>query len=122
MYRIFCESYQNFLNTFDTDSTRLSIAKPFELLVDIDKYNTEKNKKSKIYKKLCDLICFMNENIDKFPKMKAFLWTLDSREIIGKKYNISSYRTKLRNTAISLTHITSSNISFPISYAIIHFP
>ena len=29
----------------------------------------------------------MQDNTDKFPKFKAFLWTLKSRDIIGKKYN-----------------------------------
>lgn len=33
MYRIFCESYENFLKTFEEENYRLSIAKPFELIV-----------------------------------------------------------------------------------------
>jgi len=109
MYRIFCESYQNFLNTFDTDSARTKIAEPLELIVNINKYKTEKNKQSKVYKKLCDLIYFMNQNIERFPKMKAFLWTLDSREIIGKKYNISEEeeleeQIKLVNSFLKLAY------------------
>ena len=31
MYRIFCENYYNFANSFDADSYRLRIAKPEEL-------------------------------------------------------------------------------------------
>ena len=30
----------------------------------------------------------MEENTERFPKFKAFLWTLSSRNIIGKRYNI----------------------------------
>ena len=53
MYRIFCESYENFIKTIDKDSYRLQISKPFELLVDIDKYNKEQKEQSELYKKLC---------------------------------------------------------------------
>lgn len=109
MYRIFCESYQNFLNTFDKDNARARIAEPLELIVNINKYETEKNKQSKSYKKLCDLIYFMNQNIERFPKIKAFLWTLDSREIIGKKYNVSEKeeleeQIKLVNSFLKLAY------------------
>ena len=45
MYRIFCESYENFIKTIDKDSYRLQISKPFELIVDIDKYNNEQKTK-----------------------------------------------------------------------------
>ena len=45
MYRIFCESYENFIKTIDKDSYRLKISKPFELIVDIDKYNKEQKTK-----------------------------------------------------------------------------
>ena len=44
MYRIFCESYQNFLQSFDEDCSRLKISKPLELLVNTDKYKEEKKK------------------------------------------------------------------------------
>ena len=56
MYRIFCESYQNFIKSIDKDSYRLKIAKPFELIVDNNRYKKEKEKQSDLYKKLCDLM------------------------------------------------------------------
>ena len=89
MYRIFCESYQNFIKSFDENNYRLEIAKPLELIANIDKYVEEEKKQSEIFKKLCDLIYFMKENIERFPKLKAFLWTLSSRNMNGKKYNIA---------------------------------
>ena len=109
MYRIFCESYFNFIDTFSNDSYRLKIAKPLELIVNFDKYTKEKETESILYKKLCDLICFMNNNINKFPKLKAFLWTLDSRNIIYKNYNVSSFdeleeQTKLVNSFLKLAY------------------
>lgn len=109
MYRIFCESYQNFLNTFNEDNARTKIAEPLELIVDTNKYETEKMKQSKIYKKLSDLIYFMNQNIQRFPKLKAFLWTLDSRDIVGKKYDISEEeeleeQIKLVNSFLKLAY------------------
>lgn len=42
MYRIFCESYENFIKTFDDENYRLNIVKPFELIVDTEKFEKEK--------------------------------------------------------------------------------
>ncbi len=109
MYRIFCESYQNFLKTFDDNNYRLRISEPFELIVNINKYKKEEKKQSEIYKRLCDLISFMKENIGKFPRIKAFLWTLQSRDIEGKKYNIATQeeleeQTKLIQSFLKLAY------------------
>ena len=109
MYRIFCESYQNFIKSIDKDSYRLKITKPFELIVDNNRYKKEKEKQSDLYKKLCDLMSFMEENINRFPKLKAFLWTLDSRNIKAKKFNISNTeeleeQTKLINSILKLAY------------------
>lgn len=109
MYRIFCESYQNFINSFDENNYRLEIAKPLELIADINKYTQEEKKQSELYKKVCDLIYFMKENVVRFPKLKAFLWTLSSRNMNGKKYNIAKQeeleeQTKLINSFLKLAY------------------
>lgn len=109
MYRIFCESYQNYIKSFRDDNYRLKISEPLELIVNIDKFNNEKKQCSNIYKKLCDLIYFINENIKRFPNMKAFLWTLESRKIVPKKYNISTKedleeQIKLVNSFLKLAY------------------
>ena len=109
MYRIFCESYENYKKTFDKENYRLEVTKPFELIVDTEKYQIEKNKNSEIYKKLSDLIYFMKKNIEQFPKFKAFLWTLEPRGIDGEKYNIATKedleeQTKLINSFLKLAY------------------
>ena len=109
MYRIFCESYQNFINSFDENSYRLELSKPLELIVDIEKYIEEEKKQSEVFKKLNDLIYFMKENIERFPKLKAFLWTLSSRNMNGMKYNIAKEeeleeQTKLVNSFLKLAY------------------
>ena len=109
MYRIFCESYKNFVNSFDKNNYRLEVSKPLELIVNIDNYKEEQEKQSEIYKKLSDLIYFMDENIDRFPKLKAFLWTLSSRNIIKEKYGIASKeeleeQIKLVNSILKLAY------------------
>ena len=58
---------------------------------------------------MCDLIFFMQENTKRFPKFKAFLWTLNSRNIKGKKYNISreedlEEQAKLINSFLKLAY------------------
>lgn len=40
----------------------------------------------------------MNENVDRFPKLKAFLWTLSSRNINEKNiYERYKYRRNEKN-------------------------
>lgn len=109
MYRIFCESYQNFLNSFNENSYRLEVSKPLELIVDTNRYKEEEEKQSDLYKKICDLIYFMEENAERFPKLKAFLWTLSSRNIKSKKYNVAQTeeleeQTKLVNSFLKLAY------------------
>lgn len=87
MYRIFCESYENFIKTFEEESCRLNLAKPFELIVNIERYEKEKEIQSDIYINLCNLLAYMQKNINRFPKFKAFLWTLSSRNLIAKEYD-----------------------------------
>lgn len=109
MYRIFCESYQNFINSFDKNNYRLKIAEPFKLIVNIDKYKEEEKKQSEIYKKLCDLIYYVQKNLERFPRLKAFLWTLEARNMSGKKYNVSDIeeleeQAKLINSFLKLAY------------------
>ena len=109
MYRIFCESYENFIKSIDNKSHRIQMAKPIELIINTEKYKEEKIKQSEIYKKVSDLMYFMKENVNRFPKLKAFLWTLDSREIKAEKYNISDEeeleeQTKLINSFLKLEY------------------
>ena len=109
MYRIFCESYKNYIKTFDKNSYRLKISNDFELLTDVGKYEEEKSKQSQRYKKISDLINYINENLQKFPRLKAFLWTLESRNIEIKKFNVSKEedleeQAKLINSFIKLSY------------------
>ena len=109
MYRIFCESYKNFKNSFNGECSRLKISEPIELLADESKFKEEEKKQSEIYKKANDLICFMKENVKKFPKTKAFIWTISSRNMNGIKYGISKKedleeQIKLINSFLKLAY------------------
>ncbi|MBP3707995.1 MAG: hypothetical protein J6J36_05250 [Clostridia bacterium] len=109
MYRIFCESYDNFLKTFEEESYRLNIAKPFELIVHPEKLEKEKEMQSDLYKKTCDLLSYMKNNITRFPKFKAFLWTLNSRNIMPEEYKVASNdeleeQAKLVNSFLKLAY------------------
>lgn len=109
MYRIFCESYKNYIKSFDEENYRLKVAEPFSLIVNIKKFEKEKELESTIYKKLCDLLSFIKENEKDFPKLKAFLWTIESRGMISKKYNIAEKQeleeqAKLINSFLKLAY------------------
>lgn len=109
MYRIFCESYKNYINSFDDDNWRLRMSESIGLLTDENKYREEENKKSEIYIKASALLYYMQQNIDRFPKLKAFLWTLESRNMKGKQNNSIDKndleeQTKLINSFLKLTY------------------
>ena len=71
MYRIFCESYDNFLKSIEKDSYRVKITEPFELITDLKKLNEEKDKKSNIYKKLFDFLYTTKRKYRKISKIKS---------------------------------------------------
>ncbi len=109
MYRVFCESYENFLKTFEDESYRLNLAKPFELIVNLEKFEKEKKLQSDLYKRLCNLLSYMKKNVKKFPKFKAFLWTLNSRNIVAEECNIETQeeleeQAKLVNSFLKLAY------------------
>ena len=109
MYRIFCESYKNYIKLFDKNSYRFQIANDFELLTDVGKYEEEKSKQSQQYKRISDLMNYIKENIKRFPRLKAFLWTLQARNIDAKKFNVAKKedleeQTKLINSFIKLAY------------------
>ena len=85
------------------------MTKILELIVDTEKYKKEKLKESQLYKRLSDLIIYMGKNIEKYPRFKAFLWTIDGKGIVGKKYNISKKadleeQAKLVNSILKLAY------------------
>lgn len=87
MYRIFCESFKNYIKEFEeagaVDEYRYLIALPLKLITDLERYNAEKAKESMLYRQISDLLYYMESNYEKYPKFKAFLWTLESRGIIA---------------------------------------
>jgi hypothetical protein len=106
MYRVFCESYRNYRNLFKHGENgkgyRYLIVEPMELICRPDKYHLEKQHQTDLYMRLSDLLSFINDNTDKYPKLKAFLWTLESRSITGEFYGIVS-RNDLEEQAKLMT-------------------
>ncbi len=91
MYRIVCESYENYKNDFlpnNTDNYRYIITKPLELIVDLSLYEKEKMNNTMNYQKLEHFIYILKNNIDEYPNFKSFLWSLESRGIYGKNYEV----------------------------------
>lgn len=93
MYRIVRESYRNYMADFmphNTDSSRYKVMLPLRLAFDPALYEAEKNKKSLDYQKFEDFIYRVNHNIEEYPSMKSFLWSLKSRGIYGVDYKVIS--------------------------------
>jgi hypothetical protein len=118
MYRIFCDSYKNYMDLFPDDAKevesrdipddvkkvesrdipddakkatyRHGMAMPLTLLCDVARYAAEKESETELYKQLSDLLYFMEQNLAEYPVLKAFLWTLESRGMSGKSYGMVS--------------------------------
>ena len=112
MYRVFCESYHNYQSNYTTETNReyrAKIVEPMELLVDLDRYKHEMASNSTLYMHLGDLLAYMEQNIERYPKLKAFLWTLESRGIKGIKFGIVDNdeleeQTKIINMFLNLQY------------------
>ncbi len=93
MYRIFCKSYNNYLFQYTKDKFhdeyRFKIAKSLKLLTNPKEYKVNKENNSLDYQKVNDLLFYMNQHINEFPKFKAFLWTLESRGMKGKYFGVT---------------------------------
>ena len=79
MYRIICESYQNYIKNFNESDARYGASEPLSLITDVNKFNEERDKNSNAYQNLCDTLYYASQNVDKYPQMEAFLWTVASR-------------------------------------------
>ena len=93
MYRIVCESYENYKSDFspnNTDDYRYKITEPLELILDLSLYKQEKNNNTINYQKLEHFIYLLKKNIYEYPNFKSFLWSLESRGIYGKNYGVLS--------------------------------
>lgn len=113
MYRVFCESYENYIKQYDELSKkneyRYKLVEAFELIGDTERYRLEQPQETPLYKQLSDLLFYMGANVARYPKMGAFLWTLESREIKGKYYGVVpeahlEEQTKLANMFLNLMY------------------
>ena len=113
MYRVFCESYENYIKQYEpvteNNEYRYKISKPFELIRDLERFRLEQSQNTLLYKELCDLLYYMANNLDRFPKLRAFLWTLDARGIEGKYFGVVSEtdleeQTKLASMFLNLLY------------------
>lgn len=90
MFRIFKESYSNYISQFSHEEERTEyrfrITEPLSLLTEPEVYKKEKISNSDNYKKVSDLLIYMDINSKKYPKFKSFLWTLESRGIEPKYF------------------------------------
>lgn len=90
MYRIVCESLERFKSDFENreDQSRYKCMIPLELITDVNFYKSEKNQESLKYKKLSDFLWRVEEAQDRYPEFSALLWTLESRGMVGRKYDV----------------------------------
>ena len=86
MYRIFCENFINYKKQNTDSGYRSTIVRPFDLIVNLELFNREKKEETILYKKLCDILYYMEQNTEKFPRFQAFLWTLESRGMVSRCY------------------------------------
>lgn len=106
MYRIFCQSYKSMMNSLKENSIRYNTMLPVSLLTDPVKFHEEAQRKTNLYQKASNLLCYLGNSVDRFPKFKAFLWTLDSRGIYAQ-HNAVSSEEELEEQAKGINSILS---------------
>ena len=109
MYRIFCESYKNYISQNNESDYRSEMAKPLSLIVDVEKFEQEKAQNTLQYKKMCDLLFYMEKHKDNYPRFATFLWTIESRDMIPNFYGVAKEQdlqeqAKLINAFLKLTY------------------
>ncbi|TCK93178.1 hypothetical protein EDC19_1366 [Natranaerovirga hydrolytica] len=89
MYRIVCESYNNYIQDFssDKDDYRNKVIGFLRLIININTYEEEKIKCSLDYRKLETFVYRLNKDQSNYSKVSSFLWSLESRGISGVDYN-----------------------------------
>ena len=100
MYRIFCESYQNYIKDIEQSDARFTAAEQLSLITDVNLFNSEREKNSPAYQMLCDALYYASENVDKYPRLEAFLWTIASRGMIPRRFGITD--NSVLNEQVSL--------------------
>jgi hypothetical protein len=94
---------------FQPGDARLLIAEPFMLIVDPDKFEESRKVESPEYRKLCDLLYYASRNTDRYPRLKAFLWTISSRGMLPRYYGSAGNpeleeQVKLINSFLKLAY------------------
>lgn len=77
MYKIFIESYPNLVNSFDKKDVRYRYIEYMAIFCDKSKYLEHKNKNSNSFMKVCNLLTYINDNIDKYERLQVLLFELE---------------------------------------------
>ncbi len=98
MFRIVKESYYNYKDDFlvsnAIDDTRYKIMVPFEMIFNIEKWANEKSQKTENYKKVAEILYYIEENINELLEFKVFMWELEARNIVGENFSVLSSEDK----------------------------
>ncbi len=86
MYRMFQDSYENLIGTLD--GVRKEYVQCFRLIYDINIYNQNKRENSTEYKRLNNLLIYITDSMNRFPRLKCFLWELELLGISVDRGNI----------------------------------
>jgi hypothetical protein len=111
MYRIVCESYNNYIQDFSSnrDDYRNKVIGFLRLILDISTYEEERIKCSLDYRKLETFVYRLYRDQSIYSKVSSFLWSLESREIFGVDYNAMTEEeyeeaTKILKMFLNLTY------------------
>lgn len=85
MYKIFVESYPNVVNLFNKTDVRYKYIEYMDLLCDKLKYLEHKNRNTENYMKVCNLLTYINDNIDKYERLQLLMSELEYLGIVSIK-------------------------------------
>ncbi len=82
MYKILLQSYPNLINTFKETDVRYNYIEYMDLLCDCNKYKEHKDKNSKKYIKVCNLLDYIKNNIDQYKRLRVLMFELEYLGIV----------------------------------------
>jgi hypothetical protein len=103
------KAMKNLLKSLPKDSVRYNTMTKMSLLADPEAFHREASICSENYKRVSSLIHYMKCSTHKLPRLKAFIWTIESREMYPEFYPVSNEdeffeQAKAINSILSLQY------------------
>ena len=104
MYRILCESYENYKRDFENvGGARLELSSCFHLLTNSKEFLLEKSKDTTLYKNANMLLAYLSQNQEQYPQTSVLMSEMSDRGIKAAEQTVVEETMLLQEQAKLLT-------------------